>query len=301
MAQLRSGSGSKAPLVSVLIVTRNRQASLSNALHSSVSQDYPNIEIVVIDNASTDGTVEMVRRDFPRIQLITENRNLGCPSARNLGIMKCRGEFIYLLDDDGELEKDAISQAMRRAESDPCLGVVLSVRKEADETGIHILPGLYPVYIASFIGCCALLRVTALRQVGLFPDDFFRQAEEDDLAIRMLDAGWYIFLEPRSVMHHARSVIGRNQTEFDFFSIRNTTKTALRLWPFPYNIAKIVINLSHGIRIFLIKGDFRNFIRLVQEFATDLIQLREKRRPVRLHTIRLFLRLQNHPSEVSPG
>jgi hypothetical protein len=274
--------------------------SLSSALRSLQGQDYPNIEIVVVDNASTDGTVEMVRRDFPRAVLLVEDRNIGCPSARNLGIIKCGGEFIYLLDDDGALEKDAISEAVKRAKSDPSLGVVLSVRKEADETGVHLLPGQSPMYLASFVGCCALVRREALMQVGLFPDDFFRQAEEDDLAIRMLESGWYCFLEPRSVMHHGRSGIGRDQREFDFFSIRNTTKTGLRIWPFPYNIARIVANAVHSIRIFVPAGDTGNLNRLAREFIKDLAQLHEKRKPVSVHTMRLFRRLQKHPSAIPP-
>jgi len=291
---------SKKPLVSVIIVTWNRRTALAKAILSVLQQDYPNIEIIVVDNASSDGTADMVRTDFPEIRLLSADKNFGCPSGRNLGLANCNGDYAYLLDDDGILERDAVSLAVRRAESNPSLGVVLSARRETDESGVRTLPGQHPMYYASFVGCCALIRTAALRQVGLFPDDFFRQAEEEDLAIRMLDAGWYCFFEPQSVMHHARNGIGRDQKEFNFFSVRNTTKTGLRVWPFPYNVARIGVNTYQGIRFFLLEGDIRTFIRLALEFLNDLVQLPRKRRAVSIRTMRLFRRLQKHPSAHLP-
>jgi GT2 family glycosyltransferase len=291
---------SKKPLVSVLIVTWNRRTALEQAILSVLQQDYPSLEIIVVDNASSDGTADMVRTDFPEVRLLSADKNLGCPSGRNLGIAHCNGDYAYLLDDDGILERNAISLAVGRAESNPSLGVVLSARIEANESDLRTLPGQHPVYQASFIGCCALIRTAALRQIGLFPDDFFRQAEEEDLAIRMLDAGWYCFLEPRSVMHHARNGIGRDQKEFNFFSIRNTTKTGLRIWPFPYNVARIAVNTYRGIRFFLLQGDLRRFFRLAAEFLNDLGRLYGTRRAVSIRTMRLFRRLQKYPSAHLP-
>jgi len=291
----------KIPLVSILIVTRNRRRDLVRAIRSALLQDYPRCEVVVVDNASSDGTAEMVRQDFSEVRLICSHKNLGCPSGRNLGFVNCRGKYIFLLDDDGWLEENALDVSVKRAEADESLAVVLSAIHEEDHDAVRIRPeGNVPMYINSFVGCCALIRREALLQVGLFPDDFFRQAEEEDLAIRLLDAGWFCFFEPQSIMYHSQSVVGRDLKAFEYYSIRNTTKTALRLWPFPYNVARVLVNGLHGFRILFTRGDLRTFVRLSMNLFHDVLYLKGKRRPVGIKTLRLFMHLQKYPSRNRP-
>ena len=222
------------PLVSILIVTWNRRRELARAIDSAFRQDYGSLEVIVIDNASSDGSHEMVLRRFPRARLIRSGKNLGCPAGRNLGFAYCEGKYIYLLDDDGVLDTKAVSIAVKRAESDESIGIVSSAIHEEDHGEFRIRPGANtPLFQHSFVGCCFLLRSEALRRVGPFPEDFFRQAEEEDLAIRLLDAGWFCFFEPKSVIYHSPSKIGRDPILFNYYSIRNTTKTGLGYGHFP--------------------------------------------------------------------
>ncbi len=269
------------------------------AIRSALRQDYPSVEVIVIDNASSDDTAEMVRQKFPNVRLISSEKNLGCPSGRNLGFSYCGGKYIYLLDDDGELDDRALSLAVKRAESHKAIAVVSSAIYEGAHNILRVRPGgNSPTYQSSFVGCCSLLRGEALRQVGPFPEDFFRQGEEEDLAIRMLNAGWFCFSEPASIMYHSRSPVGRDQAIFDYYCVRNTTKTGLRLWPFPYNIARLAVNAVQGFRIFIIRGDIKTYVRLCSDLIEDLRSLKGQRRPVSIRTMRLFRRLQRHPSPV---
>jgi GT2 family glycosyltransferase len=292
------------PLVSILIVTWNRRMELVRSIQSALAQSYPLKEIIVVDNASTDGTSDEVRRQFPAVKLLCADRNLGCPSGRNFGFRHCQGEYVYCLDDDGWLKEDAVEWAVRRAESDPKIAVVMS-RIHEFEGGdvVRKLPAGHdrPVYQASFCGGCSLLRREALDRVGVFPEDFFRQAEEEDLAIRILDAGWFCFLEPASVMFHAPSPVGRNAKTFLFYGLRNTNKTGLRHWSFPWCVLRPAVNFGHSLRYMVSLRHFSLPFLILWNLAIDLWNLRGRRRPVSSQTNQLFFRLGKQPSTTRPA
>lgn len=282
------------PLVSILLVTWNRRDELRKSIQSALDQTYDNIEIVVFDNASTDGTAEMVRSEFPSARLIEHHENLGCPSGRNAGFRHCRGDFIYLLDDDGWLDEKAIEIAVAKMQSQSDLGVVMSCIhevKDGDEVGT-IPADPKPGYRHDFIGCCSLLRTAMLDEVGYFPDDFFRQAEESDLALRMLDAGWSCWVEPASFMYHAPSPKNRDTALFSYYQLRNTTKTGLRHWPFPYNVGRVLINVKYAIGYALFRGQWAVPLKLAADFLGDLQGMHKLRAPVKLATMRRWFELQ---------
>ena len=292
------------PLVSILIVTWNRKVDLVRSIKSALAQNYPATEVVIVDNASQDGTADMVARDFPQVRLIRSHRNLGCPSGRNLGFVNCRGRYVYLLDDDGWLKEDAIARAVARAESDDAIGVVMSrVFEMSGDKVLRVRPAGRdePAYQGGFLGCAALIRREALDRVGMFPDDFVRQAEENDLAIRMIDGGFFCFLEPSSVMYHAPSPVGRNLKVFYYYKLRNTTKTALRLLPFPWNMLRVLRNGGYAIWFTLRHGTLTMPVRLACCFIHDLFTLKGQRRPVSCRAFRLFRRLKAQPSEGRPS
>ncbi len=292
------------PLVTIEIVTWNRKDELFRCLESALAQTHPHCEIVVVDNASTDGTSDMVTREFPTVRLVHADRNLGCPSARNLGFAHCRGQYIYMLDDDGWLERDAVELAVRRAEADPSIGVVMS-RIHEFEAGRIV--GLRPermdqsVFLSVFSGGCSLLRREVLEKVGAFPDDFFRQAEESDLALRMLDAGYFCCLEPASVMYHAPSPIGRNNKAAMFYTLRNTNRTGLRLWPFPWCVLRPLVNLYHACRLMCSMRYPMLPLEIFGALIADLCHLHGRRRPVTRRAWSLFQKLQRQPSLVRPA
>ena len=292
------------PLVSVLVVTWNRREELAKSLESVVAQTYPNHELVVVDNASTDGSADLVRERFPRAFLIRSHKNIGCPSGRNLGFANCRGKYVYMLDDDGWLELDALERAVERGESDDALGVIMTQIKEVDgDRVVRSRPlGLtQPLYVSSFTGCCSMIRRDVFERIGGFPDDFFRQGEEEDFAIRMLDIGKFCFFEPAAVMYHRPSVINRNVTKFIYYTLRNTQKTGLRHWPFPYNIMRVAWICVYALRFVVTRGQVLWPAKLMGNLIRDLLTLRGRRKPVRLSTFRLYRRLQKCPSPTCPG
>ena len=291
------------PFVSILIVTWNRRRELSRAIESAMQQSYSSIEIVVVDNASTDGTADEVRTRFPQVTLIETGRNLGCPSGRNFGFRHCGGKYIYCLDDDGWLKPDAVEFVVRRAEAEPRVAVVMSRIHETVENGVvRSLPENRdePVYQSSFCGGCSLIRREAIDQVGGFPEDFFRQAEEEDLAIRLLDAGWFCFLEPESIMFHAPSPVGRNSKAFLYYGLRNTNKTGLRVWSFPWCVLRPVVNLGHALRFMFTHRYVELPFLVLFSLLRDLVSLPRQRSPVSARTNELYFRLGKQPTVTRP-
>lgn len=300
---MSTGAPTASPPVSVLIVTWNRREDLLRSVESALAQTYPNLEVVVLDNASTDGSAEAVRSRFPDVRVICSDKNLGCPSGRNLGIVNCRGEYIYQLDDDGWLAPDAVEKSVRAMQADPEIAVVMSAIHEVEgEKVVRVQPPVdHPVYRHSFIGCCSMLRKSALDKVGLFPDDYWRQMEENHLALRLLDAGYYCYLQPESVMYHRPSPVGRDTSKFFYYDMRNINRTAMRLWPFPWCALKIANNFRHAAAFAVRRLKPLMPLKLLVRLIADLLALPGRRKPVRRDTLRLYRGLLKQPRETKPA
>lgn len=188
------------PPVSVCIVTYNRRELLLNALASVRRQDWPIREIIVVDNASDDGTYAAVAEQYPEVKLFRTHRNLGCPPARNLAMGNARSRYIANLDDDGAFEPDAVAEAMAVFADHPRAGVVMMNVVEEGQSRSPQQPDRSELHI--FSGGCNLIRAEVLERCGYFDDRIFRQGEEYGLSIRMFEHGFEIRYAARAVMNH---------------------------------------------------------------------------------------------------
>lgn len=281
------------PLVSVVIVTRNRRDELLQSIGSVFDQTYKPLEVIVVDNGSGDGSADAIRSMHPEVMVVSLPENVGCPSGRNVGFSFCKGKYVYCLDDDGWLDSGALAAAVGRAEADGRIGVVMSQIREVDETGAaRLRESRGPEYRDTFGGGCCLLRRRVLDEVGAYPDDFFRQAEESDLSLRLIDAGYKIFYDPSSVMFHRRSPSERNDSEIAFYTLRNTTKTSLRLWPVPWCIAQPMLNCCRIIGLAMRTRDGRLIARFLGALARELWDIPNTRRPVARTSYRKYRALR---------
>jgi glycosyltransferase involved in cell wall biosynthesis/O-antigen/teichoic acid export membrane protein len=130
----RIEKGRPAPKVSIVIPTYNMAKYLPLALDSALSQDYPNLEIIVIDDGSTDDTFEMIRHYLPRIRCIRQE-NQGLPAARNHGLEAAQGEFVRFLDADDALCADSLVQQVEILRRHPKVGLVHSEALVMDSDG----------------------------------------------------------------------------------------------------------------------------------------------------------------------
>lgn len=111
-------------IVSIVITTRNRKEIILDCLVSLFKMDYPNFEIIVVDNGSKDGTVLAVKKKFPQVKIISSKENLGLNGGKNLGQKYVKGDYIFFLDSDTIVDKKILKELVNLAESNPKIGMV---------------------------------------------------------------------------------------------------------------------------------------------------------------------------------
>lgn len=217
------------PLVSVVMLSFNRKADVREGVGEILSQDYPNIEIIVVDNGSADGTAEMVRSQFPQpgVNLIALENNIGI-AAYNIGFNKAKGKYIVILDDDSFPEQKAIPRMVEEFEKKPELGVVaFDVRNYYDYKETNTAAGSTAGensgsrYQMAFNGAGVGIRSECLQKVGGYPEEFFLYWNEQDLSIRVLDAGYKIQWFTDIISLHKYSPANRESWRAPFYYTRN--------------------------------------------------------------------------------
>ena len=208
------------PLVSVVFVAYNRRKELQVSLEKVLNElDYPSdsLEVIVVDNASQDGTAEMVRERFPRVQLIRNPENVGA-SAWNVGISTARGEWRLILDDDCYIEGDTLKRAVRRAEehrADLVSFLVASSEEEGYFNEARYSPGLL-----GFWGCSAMFSRRATEQEPFYDPNLFIWGNEVELTMRLLDRGFRHLYLPEAVSVHQKP-LPQDEFSLHFATLNN--------------------------------------------------------------------------------
>jgi GT2 family glycosyltransferase len=241
--------------VVVAIVTYDSAAHIGGCLDSlaSAALDPGTTSITVVDNASTDGTVELVRSRFPQVDLIVNERNLGFGGASNVAIRAAlaRGaERIFLLNPDTVVDPRFLAEALAVASRPGRIGAVQSLvllapdGERVDSAGneLHFLGHGYcrghgrpraqapaePCEVPFASGAAVLLDGAALRDVGLFDETLFLYGEDLDLGWRLRRAGYSILLAPKSIVLHDH-VFARHADKY-YLLERNRWLVLLRNW-----------------------------------------------------------------------
>ncbi len=289
--------GIEMPKISVMIVTYNREEPLHRCIQSVLEQTMTVDEIVVVDNNSSDNTRDVVRNEYPMVHYLGLEENLGCPSGRNVGFKKCTGDFVYCLDDDGWLEPEAIERAFEILDRDSSVAIVQSRINEMEEGQLVKVRPKYTerMELAHFSGGCSMFRASVLEQVGLYPDDFFRQAEEEDLSLRIIGAGYKIIFEPQSMMYHAAFPIGRCSSLIYRYTLVNSTKIAFRRWPFPYSLGRIAKMLIYSISYSVKNRSFDVAAKVLLTIIGEMRNLRSTRVVIDKEKFNKYKTLKNNP------
>ena len=243
-------SSGSTPALSVVVVSWNTRALLGACLTSLLGQaergdsveESPTrrFDVVVVDNASTDGTPEMVRELFPWVRLVENRENVGFARANNQAIRACDGEYVLLLNPDTEVRPGALAALTGFMESHPRAGGAGARLLNPDGTpqvscwpapllGRELWRMLHldaihpyarypesrwgssePVAVDVAQGACLILRRRALDEVGLLDEDYFIYSEEVDLCDRLRARGWQIWWVPQAeVVHYGGQSTGQ--------------------------------------------------------------------------------------------
>jgi N-acetylglucosaminyl-diphospho-decaprenol L-rhamnosyltransferase len=211
--------------VSAVILSYNRRDALAKTLREVFAQRWAQRgEVIVVDNASTDGSADMVRAQFPAAKLIElpENRAI---AGFNAGASAARAEFVLILDDDSYPQESAIEAALAHARSEPgCGGVMLHRRHPAtgraewpfDQPGIIGVQHRWPD-----MGCVNLVRRQAWEKVGGYEEGFFLYRNDTDLALKLLGAGYDVVFNPAWQAWHDSIVATHKTDRWLYLSTRN--------------------------------------------------------------------------------
>jgi len=212
------------PLVSVVIPAYNRREKLKRLLGSVLQSDYKNIEIIVVDDASTDGTFEEVKNFYPAVRVVRNSSPLFVSACRNIGFHESKGDFIFFLDDDNVLGRGAISSLVKVLNSQSDVAVVAPLMFYLDDpervwcAGVkrNLVTSKTSILDQNFRGKsyvslvesedfpnAFMVRRTVFERVGGFDARAFPiHYEEADFGRRVRMAGYRLVMNPRAKVWH---------------------------------------------------------------------------------------------------
>lgn len=194
------------PAATAVISTWNKAEDVRANLEGLRRQTRPFHEIVVVDNASSDGTAAMVRRDFPEVRLVVmPNSDYGACETFNVGFACVQTPFLAILDDDVVLPPDWLEKTATRLAREPEETGVLSTKiVEPDmPESYRNSPGINTErYMSTFRGCGSLARTAALREAGWYDERLFIYGNERDLTCRLLNRGYRVLQFPEVETFH---------------------------------------------------------------------------------------------------
>lgn len=219
------------PLVSVIILNYNGERFLPALLTSLSKTTYPNLETIIVDNASTDNSVVYLKSNHPHLKLILSEQNLGYTGGNNVGIRESSGQYVVLLNNDVEVAPDWLDRLVETAEADDHIGALQPKLQSMinkgyfeyagasggfiDKWGFPFLRGrifdtierdngqyddVREIFWAS--GAALFLRRKSLDESGLLDETFFMHFEEIDLCWRLHHLGYSVKVVPQSVVYH---------------------------------------------------------------------------------------------------
>ena len=210
-------------MVSIVILNMNERHFLPTCLGSIRKMNFPyEYEIILVDNGSTDGSQEFVRKNFPHVKLIENKTNLGYAEGNNIGAKAAKGKYLMLLNNDTEVTKNWLLNLLKVAESDDNIGICAPKQLMGDKktilygggainyTGLSYSINMYKkdfketeIHETAFASGAALfIRRDIVHKIGLFDKDYFIYHEDVDLSWRVRLAGYKIMYVPTSIIYH---------------------------------------------------------------------------------------------------
>lgn len=262
----------KKVLVSIIIVNYNGRGLLKIVLNSLKKQAFKNYEIIVVDNASTDGSVDFIKENHKQVRIVQNKENeghVGINSATN----HCKGKYVLFLSNDIELDKDCLSELLKVKESSKVAMAAPRLVNFYDRIlksgGTWVSRAFYNGHLKAkgnekvkeipYMGI-GLIEKTAIKKFGyLFDKDYFIYAEDLDLGLRLRLLGLKVMFAPKAVAYHMHAATMAKERSYKrtFLMERNLLATFLKI----LSLKNILIYLPYVIGVRLI-GVLRDFLTL---------------------------------------
>lgn len=250
----------KYPLCSIIILNYNSKLYLKNCLDSLMKQTYPNFEIIVVDNASTDDSLKIMK-NYPKIKLIKNKSNLGFAGGNNVGIRSSKGKYVVFIDSDTLVDKNCISELIKVAEMDEKIGVVgckvyYLLAGNQKSNILQYAGGKLHKFLNFYLfttkigntkkdlgqyekikevdfahGCAFLIKKSMTDKIGLMDEKYFLYGEETDLHYRAKEVGYKIFYAPEAkIWHFGSPGIGKISYKKTYYITRSNIRLVLKLY-----------------------------------------------------------------------
>ncbi len=232
------------PRASVVIPTKNRRGILRDTIVSITQQDEP-LEIIVLDDGSSDGSPEMLRAEFPDVRVESFRRSRGPAYRRNQGARLATGEFLFTIDDDCTLPHADTIRRTIEAFDDPRIGAVtipfINIHKDKDLV-LTVAPDAEQTYATfEYYGGMIAFRRDVFLELGGYRPHYFYMGEEGDYSMRLLNSGHFVRLGTAPPIDHHESPI-RPSKRRNELGPRNLLLFAWYNVPMPYFVPHILVS-----------------------------------------------------------
>lgn len=285
--------------VTIGVVNYNGRDVLEGTLDALGRLDYPDYEILVVDNGSSDGSQDWLRRRAAEFQCVFLPRNMGSAAARGVLLERARSDYVFFLDNDIRVEPDVLSKLMRTLRGTPRVGLCHPEIRDENDPGVFHYNGGYIHYLCALIartppieggkrpsvevfdvisGAALLVRRDLARAVGGFDGAYFFNWEDGDFTARFTLCGFLCVNVPDAVVHHRHKPRGTSKV---FYQVRNRWYFILKLYSW-----KTLLLISPMLILFeivqasflLLKRAHRDYWRGTLAAILDLRQILDKRR-----------------------
>lgn len=222
------------PKVFILVLNYNGKATLKQCLQSVYQLNYPDFEVVVIDNNSKDGSLEEVKSLYSRAHFIKNDSNLGFAAGNNVGIrfaLEKGADYVWLVNNDAKVEKDSLTKLIDAGEQHPQSGILSPLIIHSETKNIwfgkgvidwksmktlHVSP---PTLLQSFTseyicGCAMLIKKEVFKKIGLLNERYFLYYEDADFSVKASRAGFELWIIPTAHTLHAESSVGNPEKTY---------------------------------------------------------------------------------------
>ena len=279
------------PDISIIIVSWNVRELLANCLRSVFAQTELALQVIVVDSASSDGSPELVAEQFPQVELLACQENVGFPRGNNLGLERANGRFILLLNPDTIVHGDALARMVSYLQQYPAVGVlgpqllnddgsVQSSRRRFPTLGTAVFESTWlqpfapqavldhyyardvgdgeTAVVEWVMGACLMTRQEVVAQVGGLDEAYFMYSEELDYCRRIHEAGWQVVYYPEAQVTHlsgksSEQAVTQRHINFNRAKLRYFRKYHGRL---AATVLRVFLLVSYGWQLTLeaIKG-----------------------------------------------
>lgn len=257
-------------VASVVIPNWNGKHLLKTCLSSLQKQTFKDLEVILVDNGSIDGSVDYIHKYFPFVKVITLDKNYGFAKAVNEGIKASKGKYVCLINNDTEVDKNCLQYLVEAAKNKKDVGFVAAKmlnfynRDRIDSAGdwIDVVGHANnigqgekddevfnkPGYVFLVTGGGGLFKKQVFEKVGLLDEDYFAYFEDVDLCLRAQLQGFKGWFEPRAKIYHIHKATSNKVKPLaEYWQFRNMTQTIIK--DFPLELLKKDLNWLRALLV----------------------------------------------------